>query len=137
MRFLLLMLFFTLNLACKEKVDEDSGSSCNSDSCGLCPEEQSGIKICSFVASPSNLEQIILINYGTEAVDLGDFSIWDQNAIDTSGNGVYEFPDNAVVEGNGGTYTINDSALTFQINDSGENLILEDGNDFEVHKVSN
>lgn len=88
------------------------------DECGLPPGE-TGLKLCSFVSTPTTAESITLKNYGNTPIDLTNWTLWDEAAF-TRGDGEKSLS-GLTISANG-FLTIEN--LPFQINDSGETIRL-------------
>ena len=88
------------------------------DECGL-PDGQTGIKICSFVATPTLAESVSLKNYDSTPVDLSNYTLWDANAL-SNGTGQKSLSGTL----NAGSQ-VTFGRLPFQINDSGETITLK------------
>src|SRR5688572_22829440 len=95
---------------------------CSTDSCGYCETQRVGVRICSFVATPTSSESVTLINYTTSTVSLNNYTNWDLNAWSNgSGQKTLGAGDSLT---SGATATF--SSLPFGINDSGETIYLKD-----------
>ncbi len=127
---LLVLASMTIIGACGSDTPE---SSCGVDSCGLCPDSQTGLKICSFVATPTASESITLKNYSTSLISLQGYSLWDANTY-ANGSGQKTFISSESI-GAGATLTV--GSLPFVINDSGETLYLKNANGSVLHTRGN
>jgi hypothetical protein len=107
----------------------------STDSCGKTTAEQTGLKICSFVATPTLTESITLKNYGTTAITLTGYTIWDSNAY-TNASGQKTLQSTDIISA-GSTLTITTGGSPFVINDSGETMYLKDPNGSLIDSKSN
>lgn len=110
-----------------------SGCGSDKDDCGRTKDQQTGVRVCSFVASPTDSESVTLKNYGTTEATLDGYSLWDANA-NSKGTGQKGFTSADIIPANG-TKTFTE--LPFGINDSGETLYLKDGAGNVVDQESN
>jgi hypothetical protein len=112
----------------------DSGG-CTQDDCGRCEADRVGVKICSFVSTPTVSESVTVANYGAGSVNLQGYTLWDKNAT-SNGSGQFTFQSSDVVSA-GGRLTVATSRLGFQINDSGETITLKDSGGSTIDSKSN
>lgn len=134
---LIIMCSMVLFMSCEEESSarEDSGPLCNVDKWGICPENQNYVRIGKIVETPTESESITIVNYDSQDYDLEDWSLWDANSLE-NGAGEYEFPSGTILTA-GGSLTFVRSTLGFQINDSGETIVLKDNSNGEVHRRGN
>lgn len=126
----------TLSACKKENGESDNSvSACNSDKWGLCPDDQTYIRIGKIVESPTESESITIVNYDSQTYDLENWSLWDANAIELN-SGEYSFPSGTIIQANG-TLELGRTTLGFQINDSQETIILKDQSGGEIHRKVN
>lgn len=110
-----------------------SSNDCDADFCGLCPADQSGVKICSFVANPPTDESVTLKNYNAATAALSGWSLWDSDAL-SNGTGQKTLGASDSVEG-GQTLTV--GGLPFNIGDSDETITLKNSSGAVAHQRSN
>lgn len=106
---------------------------CGVDACGICPAEQSGVKICSMVSFPDASESVTLVNYGSGAVNLANWTLWDESAW-LSNSGQHTFTGADVINARA-TRTF--TSLGFTINDSGETIYLKNNSGVLTDQRSN
>lgn len=102
----------------------ETSSSDDKDLCGKPTQEQTAVKICSFVSTPTASESITLKNYGTSSVILTGYTLWDKNA-NTNGSGQKTLSASDVISA-GSTLTIATGGTPFVINDTEEVIYLKD-----------
>lgn len=128
-----LILVCLLLWSCGKSSTDTTTATDSKDSCGFTSAERVGVKICSFVATPTASESVTLINYGSSEVNLDTWTLWDANAL-TQGSGQKTFSSSEVIAtGTKATY----ASLPFGINDSGETITLKDNTATIVSQKSN
>jgi hypothetical protein len=128
--FAILTLNFLI-LSCGKSNSADSF--CETDSCGYCSPERVGLKVCSFIATPTASESVTLKNYTDASINLNNYTLWDSNAYG-NGTGEKTLSSSDIISA-GGTLTY--GSLPFVINDSGETIYLKDASGVLVHSRSN
>lgn len=101
------------------------------DACGL-TSGQTGIKVCSFVATPTVSESVTIKNYGPGAQTLTGWTLWDANAL-ANGTGSKSLTSYAL----NADESVTIGGLPFGVNDSGETITVRDGTGATVHQRSN
>lgn len=116
-----LALLAILLSGCGSSLGGDNTATCGVDSCGICPNEQSGVRICKVVDFPSNEDSVTLINYDNSLVNLANWTLWNQATLD-AGTGEHVFTGSDVLNPKS-TQTF--TSLGFTIDGSGDRIYLK------------
>ena len=99
--------------------------SCSQDECGLCSDQRTGVKICSFNPAPGS-ETIKLRNYGSTVIDIGGWYIRDKATVDAGLTTPQILFLGGEIIGANTTLDIPAPDITFTLEASGEMLSLFD-----------